>query len=134
MRWLLLMCVLTLAGCAGRPSPSDPLAIRERLCGPERQTSTWHDCNAKFIADRPELLGTAAADTLSRYHADVARALFAMEHRRMSQAEGREVVERLTDAMQQQLPAARAKDNAAGPIRSAFCYPLAGGGQYCVGG
>lgn len=135
MRVVLLCALLGLAGCARSSAPvaSDPLLVRERICGEERQTSRWHSCNARFIADRPDMLGAAATEVLSRYHRAAANALRAMEERRMSQAEGRDVIDGLTDAMQRQLPLAKAKDSASMASRGNVCFPLSGGGQYCVG-
>jgi hypothetical protein len=132
---LLLVCVLLLglAGCARSPAPADPLATRERICGEERQTSRWHDCNARFLADRPGMLGPAATEVLTRYHGAVARSLLAMEQRRMSQAEGRDVIDTLTETMQRELPLARTKDSATVASRAAVCFPLSGGGSYCTG-
>jgi hypothetical protein len=134
MRIVLLCAAVGLASCARAPAAPDPLVVRERICGEERQTSRWHNCNARFIAERPEMLGLAATDLLSSYHRAAANALLAMEERRMSQAEGRDVIERLTDTMQRDLPAAKARDSAARSPRAAVCFPLSGGGQYCPRG
>jgi len=133
MRLVLVCVLLGLAGCARSPAPADPLAARERICGEERQTSRWHDCNARFLAERPGMLGAAATEVLARYHRAVARSLLAMEERRMSQAEGRDAIDTLTDAMQRELPLARTKDSATVASRAAICFPLSGGGNYCTG-
>jgi hypothetical protein len=134
MRKLLLLAALALANCAGPPpGPADQAAAREKMCGPEAQTSRWHNCSALFITERADLLGASAAQLLAGYHGSVAVALLAMEQQRMSQADGRDVIERLTLAMQRDLPAAKAKDRPSLASRTPVCLPLAGGGDYCTG-
>jgi hypothetical protein len=132
MRKLLLLGAFALANCATPPA-ADQTAARERMCGPEAQTSRWHNCSALFITERADLLGATAAQLLAGYHGSVAVALLAMEEKRMTQADGRDVIERLTLAMQRELPAAKAKDRPSLAARAPVCLPLAGGGNYCTG-
>lgn len=134
----LLSVALVLSNCAGlqgsaRQAAADQEPAREAMCGPEAQTSRWHNCSALFIVERADLLGANAARLLARYHGSIAAALLAMEERRMSQAEGRDVVETLTEAMQRELPAARAQDRRGLERRPPVCLPLAGGGKHCTG-